>query len=106
MYNVYQMENHFYNSINTCFAGPFHDGSPYFQKFEIRVGRNFFERNSEQQYIFYFLQSSIAGEKKFDIELARSLEGKFKVIQLMKYISTAQIIWARSHQCAMLNDKL
>jgi len=38
--------------------GPFHDGSPYFQKFEIR--------------------SSIAGEKKFDIELARSLEGKFK----------------------------
>ena len=26
------------------------------------------------------MQSSIAGEKKFDIELARSLEGKFKVI--------------------------
>ena len=29
-----------------------------------------------------FLQSKIAGEKKFDIELARSLEGKFKVIGL------------------------
>jgi len=38
--------------------GPFHDGSPYFQKYEI--------------------PNSIAGEKKFDIELARSLEGKFK----------------------------
>ena len=60
----------------------------------------------QKKCIFYFLQSSIAGEKKFDIELARSLEGKFMVIQLLKYINTAQIIWARSHQCGMLNDKL
>ena len=91
-----------WKTIFTCFAGPFHDGSPYFQKFEIRVRRNIQSNNT----FFIFLQSSIAGEKKFDIELARSLEGKFKVIQLMKYISTAQIIWARSHQCGMLNDKL
>jgi len=52
------------NNISVNFSrvtvriGPFHDGSPYFQTFEIR--------------------SLIATEKKFDIELARSLEGKFK----------------------------
>jgi len=39
--------------------GPFHDGSPYFQMFE--------------------LKSTKAGVKKFDIELARSLQDKFKV---------------------------
>ena len=45
------------------------------------------------------LQNSIAGEKKFDIELARSLEGKFKVISLFYRAATNEkenisiIIW-------------
>ena len=45
-----------WKTIFTCFAGPFHDGSPYFQKFEIRVGRNIFERNSEKMYFLFFAE--------------------------------------------------